>query len=181
VVPGTILYSPCRDCWFHFLSHSNYSFRASFNISFLKTQNHTLFKQTSHTFQTNIIHFSNKHHTLFKQTSHTFPTNIIHFSNTHLFGSLFSSNSTLDDSHIPSPSDAPLINPMSLPFISFHAVKKILLSLDTSKAYWQDGIPPCVIKEFDSEFAPVLARLFRFCLKTQTFPLSWKHALYSLF
>ena len=35
----------------------------------------------------------------------------------------------------------------------------------------QDGIPPRVLKECASELAPVLARLFRFCLKTQTFPL----------
>ena len=41
----------------------------------------------------------------------------------------------------------PLTNPKSLPVISFHAVKQILLSLDISKAYGQDGIPPRVFKE----------------------------------
>ena len=94
-----------------------------------------------------------------------------------LFGSRFSSNSTLDDSNIPSPPDAPLTNPMTLPVISFRTVRKALLSLDTSKAYGPDGIHPRVLKECASELAPVLARLFRFCLKTKTFPSSWKHAL----
>ena len=47
-----------------------------------------------------------------------------------LLGSLFTSKSTLDDYNISSLSDAHLTNPMSLPIISFHAVKKILLSLD---------------------------------------------------
>ena len=94
-----------------------------------------------------------------------------------LFGSLFSSNSALDDSNSPPPLEAPLSLPMTLPVISSRSVQKALLSLETSKAYGPDGIPPRVLKECAHQLAPVIARLFRLCLTTCTFPSSWKHAL----
>jgi len=94
-----------------------------------------------------------------------------------LFGSLFSSNSTLDDSVAPLPPTLPPTDPMPLPIFSSRKVYRVLSKLNVSKAYGPDGVPPCVLRECASELSPVLARLFRLCLKTQTFPSSWKHAL----
>jgi len=98
-----------------------------------------------------------------------------------LFSSLFSSNSILDDSNIPAPSETPLTNPMPLPIISFHAVKKIFLCQDISKADGQDSIPPRVLKECASELTPMLARLFCFCSKPKLFLLPGNMPEYSIF
>ena len=46
-----------------------------------------------------------------------------------------------------------------------------------TKAYGSDGIPPRVLRECASELSPVLSRLFRIILKTNSFPKSWKHSL----
>ena len=95
----------------------------------------------------------------------------------NLFGSLFSSNSTLDDSAAIPPPPLVLSNPMPKPIISSRRVHRVLSKLDVSKASGPDGIPARVLRECASELAPVLARLFRLCLKTQSFPSSWKHSL----
>ena len=95
----------------------------------------------------------------------------------NLFGSLFSSNSSLDDSNVASPPNLPLDNPMPPPIISERRVRRALSSLKTNKAYGPDGIPPRILREFAIELAPVLCRLFRLILKTGTFPSSWKHSL----
>lgn len=71
---------------------------------------------------------------------------------------------------------APITNTMPLLIISFRLVQRAL-SLDINKAYEPEGIPPRVLKEYASELAPVLVRLFCFCLKTKTFPSFWKHEL----
>ena len=95
----------------------------------------------------------------------------------NLFGSLFSANSSLDDSNVASPPTLPLNNPMSPPIISERRVRRALCSLKTNKAYGPDGIPPRILREFANELAPVLCRLFRLILKTGTYPSSWKHTL----
>lgn len=55
--------------------------------------------------------------------------------------------------------------------------KKALLSLNTSKAFGPEAIPPRALKECVSELVSVLARLFRFCLKVITILFSWTPAL----
>jgi len=90
---------------------------------------------------------------------------------------LFSSNSSLDDSDVLEPPSLPLSNPISPPIISAHKVRRVLSSLKTNKASGPDGIPPRFLREFAAELAPVLCRLFRLILKSSTYPKSWKHAL----
>ena len=93
----------------------------------------------------------------------------------NLFGSLFSSNSSLDDSNVPLPPTLPLSHPIPPVIISTQKVRKTLLSLETGKATGPDGIPARFLKEFAEELAPVLCRLFRLILKTEIYPSSWKH------
>ena len=94
-----------------------------------------------------------------------------------LFGSLFSANSTLDDSNVPPPTVLPPSQPMPPPILSCRKVCRVLLNLDTKKAFGPDGIPPRVLKECARELSPVLSRLFRLILKTGIYPSSWKHVL----
>ena len=92
-----------------------------------------------------------------------------------LFGSIFSSNSSLDDSSASIPLTLPLSHPMPPVIVSTQRVRRILLSLETGKATGPDGIPTRFLKEYADELAPVLCRLFRLILKTETYPSSWKH------
>ena len=62
----------------------------------------------------------------------------------NLFGSLFSSNSTLDDSDTIPPPLLPLSNTMPLPIVSSRRVYRQLSKLNVGKVYGPDGIPPCV-------------------------------------
>src|ERR1700755_1708381 len=95
----------------------------------------------------------------------------------NLFGLLFSSNSTLDDSGNPPPTSSPLGCPMPLPVISFDQVHGLLKSMNVRKASGPDGIPPRVLRECASELAPSLVQLFSLCLNTSTFPQCWKRAI----
>ena len=95
----------------------------------------------------------------------------------NLFGTLFSSNSTLDDSNFPVPPVSPLSEPMPKFFICSKTVWKFLKALNAKKAHGPDGVPPRILKECASVLAPVLARLFRRCISSRMFPSSWKHAL----
>ena len=94
-----------------------------------------------------------------------------------LFGSLFSANSSLDDSGAPAPSDLPLSHTMPPLIISHHKVRRALLALDVKKAHGPDGVPARFLKEFADELSPVLSRLFRLILNTHTYPTPWKHPL----
>ena len=95
----------------------------------------------------------------------------------NLFGSYFSSNSSLSSSNAPDPPTQPLSDPMPSIIISGRKVRRVLLSLTTDKASGPDGIPPRFLKEFADELAPVLCRLFHLILISCTYPSSWKHAL----
>src|SRR5678815_2911490 len=66
----------------------------------------------------------------------------------NLFGLLFSSNSTLDDSGIPLPPPSPLRCPMPLPVITFDRVHGSLKSMNVRKAGGPDGIPPRVLMKY---------------------------------
>ena len=93
-----------------------------------------------------------------------------------LFGSLFSSNSSLDDSNASVPPTMPLSNSMPTPIISVRKVRRVLASLKIDKASGPDRIPAWFLKQFAAEIAPVLSRLFRLILNTCTYPSVWKHA-----
>ena len=103
-------------------------------------------------------------------------TAVSYFSKTKLFAKTFATNSTLDDTgHIPPtppPSDyfIPKIN------ILYYDVFQALSGLDSLKAYGPDGVPPVVLKNYASELAPCLVKLFHLCLSTSTYPSSWKFA-----
>ena len=94
-----------------------------------------------------------------------------------LFGSLFSTNSSLNDSNVAAPLPLPLVNPMPPPIISERRVRRVLNSLKTNKASGPDGIPPRILRDFAAELAPVFCRLFQLILKTSSYPSSWKHVL----
>ena len=95
----------------------------------------------------------------------------------NLFGSYFSTNSSLSDSNAPDPPTQPPSNPIPSIIISARKVRRVLRSLKTDKASGPDGLPPRFLKEFADELAPVLYRLFRLILISCTYPSSWKHAL----
>ena len=95
----------------------------------------------------------------------------------NLFGSYFSTNSSLSDSNAPDPPSQPLYNPILSIIISARTVRRVLHSLTTDKASGPDGIPPIFLKEFADELAPVLCCLFRLILISCTYPSSWKYAL----
>ena len=95
----------------------------------------------------------------------------------NLFGSYFSTNSSLNNSNAPDPPTQPLSNPIPSIVISAHKVCRVLHSLKTDKASGPDGIPPRFLKEFAEILATVLCHLFRLILISCTYPSSWKHAL----
>merc|ERR1712002_923990 len=95
----------------------------------------------------------------------------------NLFGSLFSSNSSLDDSNAPEPLNLPLSHPIPPFIISHQKVLKALLSLETNKAQGPDGIPAKFLKEFAYELSPVVYRLFCLIVSPKNYPTSWEHPL----
>ena len=92
-----------------------------------------------------------------------------------LFAKNFSKNSNLDDSVIslpifPSRTNLKLHNISITPKM----VKKVIMSLDSSKAPGLDCIPVVVLKNCESELSYILAKLFNMCLKESCFPDCWK-------
>ena len=88
-----------------------------------------------------------------------------------LFAEKFSMNSTLDDSGIslpvfPSRTNLKLHNISVTPKM----VKKVIMNLDSSKAFGLDCIPVVVLKNCESEPLYILAELFNMCLKEFCFP-----------
>ena len=49
-------------------------------------------------------------------------------------------------------------------------VKKVIMSLDLSKASGRDFIPVVVLKNCEPELSYILAELFNMCLKESCFP-----------
>ncbi|CAH2041149.1 unnamed protein product, partial [Iphiclides podalirius] len=94
-----------------------------------------------------------------------------------LLGSLFASNSTLDDRG-KLPPTIPRCD-ATMPEVQFRqsAVRRALFSLDIHKSSGPDGIPPIVLKTCAPELAPVLTRLFRLSYTLGVFPKTWKAAL----
>ena len=92
-----------------------------------------------------------------------------------LFANNFSKNSNLDDSGIslpifPSRTNLKLYNIS----ITRKMVKKVITSLDSSKASAPDCIPVVVLKNCQPERSYILAKLFNMCLKESCFPDCWK-------
>ncbi|XP_013173125.1 PREDICTED: RNA-directed DNA polymerase from mobile element jockey-like, partial [Papilio xuthus] len=94
-----------------------------------------------------------------------------------LLGSLFASNSTLEDKGCSPPKI--LCGETFMPEIQFRQrlVRKVLQSLDVNKSSGPDGIPPIVLRTCAPELAPVLTRLFRFSYSVGEVPKSWKTAI----
>ena len=53
-------------------------------------------------------------------------------------------------------------------------IKKVIMSLDSSKASGPDCIPVLVLKNSEHELSYILAELFKMCLKEPYFPDCWK-------
>ena len=92
-----------------------------------------------------------------------------------LFAENLSKISNIDDSGIflpvfPSRTNLKLHNIFVTPKI----VKKVITSLDLSKASGPDCIPAVVLKNCEPELSYVLAELFNKCLKESCFPGCWK-------
>ena len=87
-----------------------------------------------------------------------------------LFAENFSKNSNLDDSGIslpvfPSRTNLKLHNISVTPKM----VKKVIMNLDSSKAFGPDCIPVMVLKNCELELSYILAELFKKCLKQSCF------------
>ena len=52
--------------------------------------------------------------------------------------------------------------------------KKVIMNLDSSKAFGRDCIPMVVLKNGEPELLYILAELFNLCLKESCFPDCWK-------
>ena len=78
-----------------------------------------------------------------------------------LLGSLFASNSNIEDHEMSPPTFARC--EYTMPEIRFtqKSVRRALLSLDINKSSGPDGIPPIVLKTCAPELAPTFTRLFR--------------------
>ena len=92
-----------------------------------------------------------------------------------LFAENFSKNSNLDDSGIsllvfPSKFNLKLHNISVTPKM----VKKVIMSLDLSKASGPDYIPVVVLKNCEPELSYILAEFFYKCLKESCFADCWK-------
>ena len=92
-----------------------------------------------------------------------------------LFAKNFSKNSNLDDSGISLPV-FPSRTYLKLHNISItpRMVKKVIASLDSSKAFGPDCILVVVLKNCEPELSYILAELFNMCLKESCFPDCWK-------
>ena len=84
----------------------------------------------------------------------------------NFFGSLFSVNSSVNDSNAPGPLTKPFSNLVPSPIISVHKVCRVLVSLKIGKASGSDCIPVWFLKEYAAEIAPFLCHLFCLILKT---------------
>ena len=95
-----------------------------------------------------------------------------------LFAENFSKNSNLDDSGISLPV-FPSTNNLKLYNISItpKMVKKVITSLDSTKASGPDCIPMVVLKNCQPELSYILAKLFNIFPKESCFPDCWKVSL----
>ena len=92
-----------------------------------------------------------------------------------LFAKNFSKNPYLDDSGIslavfPSRTNMKLYNISVTPKM----VKKVITTLDSSKAFGPDWIPVEVLKNCEPELSYILVELFYMCLKESCFLDCWK-------
>ena len=92
-----------------------------------------------------------------------------------LFAKNFSKNPYLDDSGIslavfPSRTNMKLYNISVTPKL----VKKVVTTLDSSKAFGPDCIPVVVLKNCEPELSYILVELFNMCLKESCFLDCWK-------
>ena len=91
-----------------------------------------------------------------------------------LFAENFSLNSNLDDSGVSLPVFPSRINLKLHISVTPKMVRKVVMSLDLSKASGPDCIPVVVLKNYEAELSYILAELFNKCLKESCFPECWK-------
>ena len=95
-----------------------------------------------------------------------------------LFAKNFSKNSNLEDSDIFLPSFSSRTNlKLNNIFETPKMVKKVITTLDSSKASGPDCIPLMVLNNYEPELLCILAELFNICLKECCFPDCWKVSL----
>ena len=88
-----------------------------------------------------------------------------------LFPKNFSNYSNLDDLDIFLPGFPSRTNLKLHISVTPKMVKKVIMSLDSSKATGSDCIPVVVLKNCDPELSYILAELFNMCLKESCFLL----------
>ena len=92
-----------------------------------------------------------------------------------LFGSIFASNSTLDDSNHPLPGFPSCTDSLVSDIkISVKEVSRLIHDLESTKATGPDQVPVVVLKNLSPEISPILTKLFNRCVKEKCFPSSWK-------
>ena len=87
----------------------------------------------------------------------------------------FSENSNFEDSGIslpafPSKTNLKLHNIL----VTLKIVRKVIMSIVTSKASGPDCVPLVVLKNCEPELSYILAKIFNMCLKESCFPDCWK-------
>ena len=99
-----------------------------------------------------------------------------------LFAKNFSNNSNLQDLGISLPVFPTRTN-LKLHNISItpKMVKKVMLNLDSSKAYGPDCIPMVLLKNCERELSYILAELFNMCLKESCFQIVGRSHRWSLY
>ncbi|MCG8431315.1 MAG: reverse transcriptase family protein, partial [Candidatus Omnitrophica bacterium] len=93
-----------------------------------------------------------------------------------ILNSFFVQQSSLNDANVPLPTLSQIDATCDVPFIQSDTVKKILESLNPSKATGPDGISNYLLRNISSSMASPLASLFNYSLQAGVFPKSWKIA-----
>ena len=96
----------------------------------------------------------------------------------NLLANVFTSNSTLVVPDGVTPPSIPYCgSKMDSVNISEEIVFRNLKTLDVNKATGPDGIPVRILKEFASDLAPILSKIFLLSYKQGKYPNAWKSAI----
>ena len=99
-----------------------------------------------------------------------------------LFAKIFSKNSNLDVSGISLPIfPSRTILKLHNISVTLEMVRKVIMSIVTSKVFGPDCISVMVLKNCEPELLYILTELFNMCLKESFFPDYWKVSLVPVF